>query len=422
MPTIQVNFNAEQFARQTANRIEQSIRSNECNLRQDQKIKDANKSPNDLDLATARIKELSAQIRGFNDYDGLRAIITQHINDLTDDINEKIKEKTTILEEIAPLLKLPLSPLALVKYIAKLVIGDKLPQIKAAIKMVIQIVKLIQALNELQQEITRAVKRLEEFVKSLPDFLVSEAQKALDNAILNLKFAIQDEIVKILCDELNEQGVTIDDARDVLSLIDQGRNMLNTINDIVAAVNTDLESNLATIGSIQSDIAGVTGQAQTINVSSTAAFLQSVENGDADSFISEADTYAKAIDANAGVVNILEFNLVLSPTFQNSNVAFGTICTSNGYIASDFSEWSVAKQLDNPTANLVFGITVNNTSKGNVTITTDGSIISNTGNTQIALVSNDIVNLVTPADASTVATNTRVYFTIKINELGTGTP
>ena len=201
MPTIQVNFNAEQFARQTANRIEQSIRSNECNLRQDQKIKDANKSPNDLDLATARIKELSAQIRGFNDYDGLRAIITQHINDLTDDINEKIKEKTTILEEIAPLLKLPLSPLALVKYIAKLVIGDKLPQIKAAIKMVIQIVKLIQALNELQQEITRAVKRLEEFVKSLPDFLVSEAQKALDNAILNLKFAIQDEIVKILCDE-----------------------------------------------------------------------------------------------------------------------------------------------------------------------------------------------------------------------------
>lgn len=422
MPSIQVNFNAEQFARGTANRIEQSIRSNECNLRQDQKIEDANKSPNDLEVATQRINELNAQIRSFNEYDGLRAIISQHISDLTEDINGKVREKTYLLEEIAPLLKLPLTPFAVVKFIAKLVIGDKLPQIIAAIKMVLQIVRLIRALNELQLEVRRAVKRLEEFVKSAPDFLLAETQRALDSVVLNLQFAIQDEIAKIYCDELRTQGVSIDQARDALSLIEQGQQILQVINNITTVVNNDLQSNLAVIGSIQSDIAGVTGQAQTIDVSSPEAFLQSVENGDADTFVSEADTYAKAIDANAGVINVREFNLILSPPLQNSNVAFGTISTSNGFISSDFSDWSIAKQLDNPSANLVFDITVNDVSKGNVTITTTGIVISNTGNTQIALASNDIINLVNPPNASTAGSNTRVYFTIKINELGSGTP
>ena len=422
MPTIQVNFNAEQFANQTVDRIEQSIRSNECNLRQDQKIKDANKSPNDLDLALQRIKELTIQIKSFNDYEGLRAIITQHVNDLTEDIREKIKEKTTILEEIAPLLKLPLSPFAVVKYIAKLVLGDKLPQIRAAIRMVTQIVRLIQALNELQLEVRRAVERLEEFVKSAPDFLLAEAQRSLDTVVLNLQFSIQDAINKIICEELEAEGVTIDDLRDVLSLIDEGRNILQTINEITTVVGNDLESNLSVIGSIQSDISGVTGQPQTIDVSSPEAFLQSVDSGAADQFVTDADAFATAIDANSGVVNVREFNIVLSPPLQNSNVAFGTISTSNGFISSDFSEWSVAKQLDNPSANLVFDITVNDVSKGNVTITTTGSIIKNTSNTQIDLAPNDIINIVNPSNASTAAANTRIYFTVKVNELGSGTP
>ena len=418
---VRVNFSTQDFAAETIDRIEQSIRSNECNLRQDQKIEKANKGPNELAIATARIRELTAQIRGFNEYDGLRAIVRQHLRDLEDDLNEKLKEKKKLLEQYAPILKLPLTPLAVVRFVKKLVLGGILPQIRAAIEMALQIIKLLDALNQLQQEIRRAVERLEEFVKSLPDFLVSEFQNTLDRAVNNIKFAIQDEIAKAICDALKDEDASIDDLRDVLTLIDQGREALQLVNELTTTISNDLSSSLSSIESIQSDIVSATGQAPGIDTSSPDAFLESVESGAAGQFITEAETIASAIDANAGVSNIREFNVVITPPLQNDAIVFGTIAAANGFISSDFSDWAVAKQLDNPTANVVFDITVNEVSKGNVTITTTGEVIKNSANAQINLASNDIINIVNPLDAEFIAANTRVYFTIKINEVGTET-
>jgi len=417
---LRVNFSTEAFARQTQNRIEQSIRSNECNLRSDQKIEKANKSPNELAIATARINELTAQIRSFNDYDGLRAIVVQHLNDLRQDIDEKLKEKSVLYERIAPLLKLPLTPWAVVKFIKKMVLKDILPELQAAITMAIQIIKLLQALNALQIEIREALERLEEFVKSLPDFILQEAQKTLDQAVISLQNTIQDAIQDAICGELKKDDVSIDDIRNVLSLIQQGKQAISDINQLVNSVSSDLNSDLSTISTIQNDIVTATGQAPAIDTSSNDAFIQSVESGAASTFITNAETFANSIDLETSISNIREFNIILTPPLLNSNVAFGTITTSNGYIASNFSEWSIAKQLDNPTSNVVFNITVNNVSKGNVTITTTGEVVKTTANSQVNLAINDIINIVTPADASTAAPNTRVYFTVKINELGTG--
>jgi hypothetical protein len=417
---LRVNFSTEAFARQTQNRIEQSIRSNECNLRSDQKIEKANKSPNELAIATARINELTAQIRSFNDYDGLRAIVVQHLNDLRQDIDEKLKEKSVLYERIAPLLKLPLTPWAVVKFIKKMVLKDILPELQAAITMAIQIIKLLQALNALQIEIREALERLEEFVKSLPDFILQEAQKTLDQAVISLQNTIQDAIQDAICDELKKDDISIDDIRNVLSLIQQGKQAISDINQLVDSVSSDLNSDLSTISTIQNDIVTATGQAPAIDTSSNDAFIQSVESGAASTFITNAETFANSIDLETSISNIREFNIILTPPLLNSNVAFGTITTSNGYIASNFSEWSIAKQLDNPTSNVVFDITVNNVSKGNVTITTTGEVVKTTANSQVNLAINDIINIVTPANASTAAPNTRVYFTVKINELGTG--
>lgn len=422
MMAVQVNFSTKDFAFETVNRIEQSIRSNECNLRQDQKIEDANKTPNELTIATNRINELTAQIRGFNEYDGLRAIMIQHLKDLEDDITEKLKEKNKIIEIVAPFLKLPLNPFAVVRFIKKFILGDKLPQIMAAINLALQIIKLLDALNQLQQEIRNAVEKLEEFVKSFPDFIVNEAQNTLDRAVLNIKADIQDKITAAICGELKKEDVTIDDARNVLTLIEQGRNALQAVNQLALTVSNDLASSLSSISDIQNDIVSATGQTPAIDTSSGDAFIQSVESGAASEFITEAETIASEIDANEGISNVREFNVILDPPLKDSNVAFGVISTANGFISTDFSDWSIAKQLDNPTANLVFNVTVNDVPQGNLTLTTTGEVIKNTANTQVNLLVNDIVNIVTPADASTAGANTRVYFTIKINEVGTGTP
>jgi hypothetical protein len=417
---LQVNFSTAQFAQQTKNRIEAGIRANECNLRSDQKIEKANKTPNELAIAIDRINELTAQIRSFNDYDGLRAIVVQHLNDLRQDIDEKLKEKSKLYEKIAPLLKLPLTPWAVVKFIKKMVLKDILPELQAAITMAIQIIRLLQALNNLQIEIREALERLEEFIKSLPDFILQEAQKTLDQAVISLQNAIQDAILDAICGELKREDATIDDVRDVLSLIQQGKQAISDINQLVASVSNDLSSDLSTIDAIQNDIIAVTGQPPGIDTSSNEAFVQSVESGSAGSFVTDAETFADNIDLETSISNVREFNIILTPPLLDSNVAFGTICTSNGYIASNFSEWSVAKQLDNPTSNLVFDVTVNDVSTGNVTITTTGEVIKTTANNQVNLAINDIINIVTPPDASIAAPNTRLYFTIKINEIGTG--
>lgn len=409
----------EDFANRTINRVEQSIRSNECNLKQEEKIQKANESPNELDIAIERITELTVQMRSFNNYDGLRGLVIQHFEDLRQDIDEKLKEKAKILETFAPLLKLPLSPFAVVKFMKKLVLGDKLPQIQAAIKMALQIIKLLDALNQLQQEVRNSVRKLEDFVKSFPDFIVGEARNTLDRATLNLKFQIQGDIAAALCGELDEQDITIDTARNILTLIEEGKRGLQTINELTVTINNDLTSSLSSIEDIQTDICSATGQTPAIDTSSSAAFLQSVESGAADEFMSEAQTIALAVDSNAGVTNTREINAFVQPPILNSNIAFGVISNANGFILSDFSDWSVAKQLANPTANLVFTVTVNNVPKGNLTIDTTGGIHKNSGNVQIDLLPNDIINLVNPANANTAAANTRVYFTIRINETGT---
>jgi hypothetical protein len=292
--------------------------------------------------------------------------------------------------------------------------------LQAAITMAIQIIKLLQALNALQIEIREALERLEEFVKSLPDFILQEAQKTLDQAVISLQNTIQDAIQDAICDELKKDDISIDDIRNVLSLIQQGKQAISDINQLVDSVSSDLNSDLSTISTIQNDIVTATGQAPAIDTSSNDAFIQSVESGAASTFITNAETFANSIDLETSISNIREFNIILTPPLLNSNVAFGTITTSNGYIASNFSEWSIAKQLDNPTSNVVFDITVNNVSKGNVTITTTGEVVKTTANSQVNLAINDIINIVTPANASTAAPNTRVYFTVKINELGTG--
>lgn len=172
-----------------------------------------------MGFPTDRVNEMTDQINELTDCRALLFLIDDFIDELSNMISEFIKEQLQILSDDLPLLSLPgPNPVAIVKWLKKLVIGRILPRLRAYIKLLKQIAEFVGALQRLQSaiqsipdKIERCAGQLEQSVlQSLNDKVQSAIDSVtapIDNALAEINL-VQDQFENILENPLNERIVT----------------------------------------------------------------------------------------------------------------------------------------------------------------------------------------------------------------------
>lgn len=137
-------------------------------------------------INTNQIKEMTAQIRNTSDPESLKLIIADHTTGLKDLTASVSKVQADILKDILPILSLPSpTPPSIVSWLGKLVTGVAAPQLKAQIKLTIQLGELASAISDVAAAIQEAQAALRDVKGELKD-LADDLQADLDGVVKDL--------------------------------------------------------------------------------------------------------------------------------------------------------------------------------------------------------------------------------------------
>lgn len=137
-------------------------------------------------INTQQIKEMAEQIRTTVDPESLSLIIKTHTKALTDLTSSISIVQADILRDILPLLKMPSpTPTAIVGYLAKLAVGIAAPQLKAQVKLTIQLGELASAVKDIAAAVAEARSALKLVTGELAD-LANELQSEIDSVAKTL--------------------------------------------------------------------------------------------------------------------------------------------------------------------------------------------------------------------------------------------
>ena len=133
-----------------------------------------------------QIKEITDQIRYTKDPESLKLIIADHVGGLKDLTASVAKVQADILKDILPILALPSpTPPSIVSWLGKLVTATAAPQLKAQVKMTVQLGELSSALADVAAAIKEAQAGLQGVTGELKD-LADDLQGELNGAIGDL--------------------------------------------------------------------------------------------------------------------------------------------------------------------------------------------------------------------------------------------
>jgi len=133
-----------------------------------------------------QIKEITDQIRYTKDPESLKLIIADHAGSLKDLTASVSKVQADILKDILPILSLPSpTPPSIVSWLGKLVTATAAPQLKAQVKMTIQLGELSAAMSDVAAAIKEAQAALKDVTGELKD-LADDLQGELGEVISGL--------------------------------------------------------------------------------------------------------------------------------------------------------------------------------------------------------------------------------------------
>jgi hypothetical protein len=154
-----------------------------------------------------QIKEMADQIRNTTDPESLKLIVADHSKSLSKLTAGVSKVQADILKDILPLLTMPSpTPPSIVSYLGKLATGTAVPQLKAQIKLTIQLGELSEAVADISSAIAEAQAALKDVTGPLQD-LANELQTELGDAILSLNQAATDSLGTISSTQTALNGI-----------------------------------------------------------------------------------------------------------------------------------------------------------------------------------------------------------------------
>lgn len=134
-------------------------------------------------MNSARTEEIIKQIKYTTDPESLREIIGEHTKSISKLATSVSDTQREILSNIIPILSLPSpTPPSIVSWLGKLTTGIAMPQMKAQIKLTIQLAELSSAIADVTAAVADAKAQLSDVIGPLKE-VADEVQGALDSAL-----------------------------------------------------------------------------------------------------------------------------------------------------------------------------------------------------------------------------------------------
>lgn len=255
-----------------------SLNTGDCRIKRDKKA-DENEAKKGSPLA-ADIKELTQMIKAETDCDALQQKVRTALNGLKEDINSSTKEIQKKLEEILPVIKLPLNPFAIPKWLKKFALGRIFPDLDATIDMIKKVVEVVQALIELTKVIKDLKPRLEACAIATVKGLEADIKNEIDKVVDDIKKDIEEAIAEAICKGVVAAGITADNIDDALSAVSAVSDLIDSADAFKDSINSILGGSVDKIGQNQALIQDITGIPPVLDTTSLDAFIASTE-GDA---------------------------------------------------------------------------------------------------------------------------------------------
>lgn len=171
-----------------------------------------------MGFPTDRVNNMANQLESGTDCEALLFLIDEFVDEQIKMLNDFIQGQIEILKEELPLLDIPTSIPAVIKFIRKLVLGKILPRLRAFIKLVKQTAEFLFSLQRLFEVIQSIPEKIQRCVIEVKEDLITQLQfrvttainsvtAPIDSALAELN-SIQDQLENILENPLDERIVT----------------------------------------------------------------------------------------------------------------------------------------------------------------------------------------------------------------------
>ena len=308
-----------QFSNQEiSNLVRQSITKGIANC-QLEREKEAESIPRKGSSLAFKINKITKSIEGTLDCNKLQQQIKKELASIEveiEDITTKIQEK---LEETLGLVKVPLNPFKIPKYIVKQTVGRVLPDLQATIDFIKRAVELITALTKLIAAIDKVIARLEACVLDSINLITEFARNEIDEAINELKMSISDAIADAICNGLKDADIKANDLDDIFTAIGAINELKTSLVVLKGTTMQALNNNVGKIGSKQADIQTLTGIVPVLDTTSLDNFLTSVDTPEYAEYVTQVAAITQLPDPVNQTLPVITGSATVGSTLTSSN-------------------------------------------------------------------------------------------------------
>jgi hypothetical protein len=320
---VKNQFSKEQISSLVRQSITKGISN--CQLERDKKPDEISRPGSKL---AAKINEIATTIEATTDCNKLQAEVKKGLKWVEVQIEEGTKEIQKKLEETLGLVKVPLNPFKIPKYIVKQTVGRVMPDLEATIDFIKRTVELINALTRLIAVVDNVQDRLEACAFSTIRLVTEFARNEIDEAINELKMSVSDAIADAICSGLKDAGITANNIDDVFSAINAVKDLKNSLEVLKTTATQALGNNVQQIGSKQADIQTLTGIPPVLDTTSLDNFLVSVDSPAYADYVTQVAAITQLPDPVNQTLPVITGDAMVGSTLTSSN----GVWTANGVV------------------------------------------------------------------------------------------
>jgi hypothetical protein len=268
----------------------------------------------------ASLRQINNSILVETDCTSLQQKVKTALNGIKEDITSGSAEITRKLDEILPLLSLPLNPAKIPKWLKKFVIGRIMPDLDATISLILRVVEITTALTELINTINQVLPRLEACAVSTRAMVRSDIENEIEKTLLDIKASIENAIAEAICDGINAAGITADDIDDILTGVASVTLLVDSIDAFKQSVDVVLNDNISRVGSSQALIEDITGIPPVVDTTTVDTFVET----------STGDDYNNYKTQVQGILDLPEPVNTVLPIITGVAAVGDTLVCSNG--------------------------------------------------------------------------------------------
>lgn len=296
-----------------------SLNKNDCKIKRDKQADKNKKKPGESSLAKD-IREITQTILAETDCDSLQMKVKTAMNGLKDDLDDKLKLAKEKLQEILPIISIPLNPFKIPSWLKKFAIGRVLPDLDATVDLIVRTAEVSKAITELITTIDQVVPRLKACAIELKEETEQEIIDKINATVKDLQTEIAETIAEAICQGVNAANITATDIENVLTGVNAVDDLLDSLKELQRITEEALDTTIASIGENQTLIQELTGLPPVLDTTSVESFITSTES----------EEYQQYKQDLGNILNIPDPVNISLPVITGNTIVGSTLSCSTG--------------------------------------------------------------------------------------------